>query len=262
MKGLAIAGPSLIPMPTNAANTKVCIMHPGFPLILMLLMLSSCSLLRDNPKYNFTNGLYNSRVIGKDVCKVYVHNADEEIRVYAVCKANGSYRVDSARHQPMAFGSQQTGEMGVKPAFLKTSFDIDFLTMPFKFRPSMKGFPRQFTTQLNGGLFLGYRADVYVLHYNKNLLGPAFRKTNHFGFSVGGFTGLGSTSMNPWVTLDQITSEYEGVAWSKGIAAIAGINNFTAGIAVGWDHLVDRNKTVWIYQGKPWVGFVFGLNLN
>ena len=74
--------------------------------------------------------------------------------------------------------------------------------------------------------------------------------------------GIGSTAMNPWVTLDRIPIEYEGVTWAKGLAAIAGLNNFTAGLALGWDHLLDKNNRLWIYQGKPWVGFVFGLNLN
>jgi hypothetical protein len=49
---------------------------------------------------------------------------------------------------------------------------------------------------------------------------------------------------------------------TKGIAGIIGLNNLTAGLAVGWDNLLDRNKKHWIYQGKPWIGFVFGLNLN
>jgi hypothetical protein len=237
-------------------------MRPGFVLVILFLFLTSCSIMRDNPKYNFTNGVYTSRAMGKDVSKVYVDLADDDIRVYAVERTNGSYVVDSVRHPYLTFSNENTSHFAAKPGFLKTSFDIDFLTIPFKYRPISRGFPRQFTTTLNGGLFLGYRADFYVLHYHKKLLGPAKRNVHHIGFSVGGFTGLGSTSMNPWVTLDRITTEYEGVAWSKGVAAIAGINNFSAGIALGWDRLLDRNKTVWIYQDRRWLGVVFGLNLN
>lgn len=237
-------------------------MDRGFALMLMLVFLSSCSVWRPNPKYQFASGVYNSRVMGKGVCKVYVHHEDDNIKVYAARKAKLSYRLDSVLHQPLNFVPLETGAVNTRTSFYKNSFDVDFLTIPFKYRPPAQGFPRQFTTQLNGGLFLGYRSDIYVLHYNRNLLGIANRRTHHIGFSVGGFTGLGSTSMNPWVTGDRITSEYEGVAWSKGAAAIVGLNNFTAGIAVGWDHLVDKNKSVWIYQGKSWIGLVFGLNLN
>jgi hypothetical protein len=236
-------------------------MHRGFPLVLMLV-LSSCSILRENPKYQFASGVYNSKAVGKDVCKAYVHHTEENIRVYAVRKSGDSSCIDSIRYQPMVFEPQEVTPVAGKYYFSVNSFDLDVLTIPFKYRPVAQGFPRQFTTQLNGGFYLGYRRDVYMLHYHRKLLGPANLKTHHFGFSFGGFTGFGSTSMNPWVTGDQITSEYEGVAWSKGIAAIAGINNFTAGIALGWDHLIDKNKTLWIYQGKPWVGLVFGLSLN
>jgi hypothetical protein len=48
----------------------------------------------------------------------------------------------------------------------------------------------------------------------------------------------------------------------KGIAGIIGINNFTLGLAVGFDNLLDKNKKVWVYQGKPWLGLAFGLNSN
>ena len=68
--------------------------------------------------------------------------------------------------------------------------------------------------------------------------------------------------MNPWVTNNRIAIEYDGVVWTKGVTGIIGLNNFTTGLAVGWDHLLDRNMAYWIYQGKPWIGFVFGLNLN
>jgi hypothetical protein len=68
--------------------------------------------------------------------------------------------------------------------------------------------------------------------------------------------------MNPWVTRDQITSEYDGIVWLNGIAGIVGFNNFTFGFAISIDHLLDHNHKVWIYQGKPWLGLTLGLNLN
>ena len=68
--------------------------------------------------------------------------------------------------------------------------------------------------------------------------------------------------MNPSVTNNQITTEYDGLVSSKGLAGIIGINNFTIGLALGYDNLLDANKKKWIYQGKPWIGLAFGLNLN
>jgi hypothetical protein len=50
--------------------------------------------------------------------------------------------------------------------------------------------------------------------------------------------------------------------WSKGVALIMAIGKFTSGLSIGWDNLLDKNNKSWIYEGKPWVGLVFGLNLN
>ena len=68
--------------------------------------------------------------------------------------------------------------------------------------------------------------------------------------------------MNPWVTENNISIEYDGVVWSKGLAGILAIDNFTIGLGLGWDYLTDANKKYWIYQNMPWLGLAFGLNLN
>lgn len=41
-----------------------------------------------------------------------------------------------------------------------------------------------------------------------------------------------------------------------------GVNNLTVGVGVGWDYLTDRDKAIWIYQNKPWIGVTIGLNIN
>ncbi len=68
--------------------------------------------------------------------------------------------------------------------------------------------------------------------------------------------------MNPYVTNNQVNSEYDGLVIPNGLAAIVGINNLSVGILLGTDYLLDRNKRFWIYQGKPWVGLSVGLNIN
>ncbi|MGL6268762.1 MAG: hypothetical protein ACRC2O_12600 [Chitinophagaceae bacterium] len=76
------------------------------------------------------------------------------------------------------------------------------------------------------------------------------------------FTGLGNTFMSPTNTNNTLLQEYDGIVWSKGLAGILAINNFTVGLALGFDYLVDKNRSIWIYQNKPWLGLAFGLNLN
>ena len=44
-------------------------------------------------------------------------------------------------------------------------------------------------------MYFGYRTDKYVLKYIANPLGKSDRLINHFGFSIGVFSGLGNTFM-------------------------------------------------------------------
>jgi hypothetical protein len=68
--------------------------------------------------------------------------------------------------------------------------------------------------------------------------------------------------MNPWVTNYQIDSEYDGLVWFNGFAGIIGVDNYSIGLAIGWDNLLDQNRRFWYYQQKPWLGLTFGININ
>lgn len=237
-------------------------MKTVFPGILFILLLAtSCSIIRQNPKYEFADGQYVSNVMGREMRKVYVDNEDE-IYVYPLRKFADGYRVDTSIQKPLVFAKIKLDNVRSKPSFRQNSFDIDFLTIPFKYRFSVNGFPKQFNANLNGAIYLGYRSDIYVLHYATNVLRKPVRHTTHIGFSFGTFTGLGGTAINPSVTNNQVAIEYDGIVWSKGISGIIALNNFTMGLAFGWDHLLDKNKKYWLYDNKPWIGLVFGLNLN
>jgi hypothetical protein len=101
-----------------------------------------------------------------------------------------------------------------------------------------------------------------VVNYIANPLSKSDRIVNHFGFSLGAFAGLGNTFMSPTNTNNLLQKEYDGILWSRGLAGFLAINNFTVGLALGFDRLLDKNHTIWIYQNKPWLGLAFGLNLN
>jgi hypothetical protein len=51
------------------------------------------------------------------------------------------------------------------------------------------------------------------------------------------------------------------VVFTKGIGTIIGIDKLNFGLVVGWDNLLDKYKTQWIYQHKAWYGVTLGLNL-
>ena len=45
-------------------------------------------------------------------------------------------------------------------------------------------------------------------------------------------------------------------------ALIISYSSINTGIAVGTDGLLDKYSKNWIYQNKPWIGILAGINLN
>ena len=231
-------------------------------ILLFLSATTGCNLLRKGSKYEFSNGYYRMKHTGPGKEKVYVDQQDGEYAVYRVEMLGQKHAVDTAASTKLLLPLSFQGEPPADAVFWQPSLDLDFLTIPLKYRPSLSSFPRQLNTNLNGGAYIGFRNDVYHLRYSQTPLGKPMRHTTHFGFSFGGFAGLGATAMNPSVTNDQVPIEYDGVILTKGVAGILGVNHFTVGLAIGFDNLLDKNRKYWIYRQKPWIGLAFGLNLN
>ena len=230
----------------------------------LCLCLSGCFVIKNTPKYTLTEGEFKASGITAGIDstnrQVFVMHTDDTIRVYPIVQQMGVKRA-----LPTAILQLEPTRLSAgasRYSFTNASFDIDFLTIPFKYRPALSGVARQLNTTLNGAVYVGYRQDRYGVSYRRNLLGLYNRRFTHYGFSIGGFTGLGAAVINPTVTQNQVSIEYDGVVWSKGAAAILGIDNFTLGLAAGWDVLLDADRTVWLYNSKPWIGLVFGLNIN
>jgi hypothetical protein len=226
--------------------------------LILILGLSSCAVM-ETPKYKLSDGYFKTSAFISEQKKVYIDTSEDTIFVYRTNQLSGTPDTVTGKHN----FPQIVAQADIKSAYFRqASFDLDFLTIPFKYRPKQSGLPQQFNTNLNGAVYLGYRDDIYHLSYGRNPLSKYQRQISHYGISYGLFTGFGSSAMNPSVTNNRISTEYDGLVWGKGVAGIIGINNFTIGLAVGFDNLLDKNKKVWIYQGKPWLGLAFGLNLN
>ncbi|HLO71475.1 MAG TPA: hypothetical protein VK167_11430 [Flavipsychrobacter sp.] len=223
---------------------------------ILCYVLQSCA-VADTSKYQLSSGVYNSKLF-KHTAKVYVDVAEDSITVYPIVKNNHSNLADTTQSvsYPTNYSSFQNRY------FSKPSFDIDILTMPLKYRPALNGSPNQLNTDFNGALYLGWRNDIYHIKYRKTLFGTYKRKVSHYGFSTGAFCGIGATAINPWVTNNNVAAEYDGAVLLTGVAAIFAVNNLSCGVGVGIDKLMDSNSGFWMYQNKPWVGLLFGLNLN
>jgi hypothetical protein len=223
-------------------------------LFLTALLMGSCTILLDAPHETLSDGFYTRTIPGAENQEVYLHWDDDVLRLF---------RPRQPLADPLEIlpeGKPDVTETEV--TLVQPSFDLDFMTILFKYRPKTSGLPRQLNSDLSGALYVGYRRDVFNIHYEEALPQLHHRRISHFGYSAGFFTGFGATAMNPWVTNEQLIQEYEGVVWSNGLAAIIGVNQFSLGLALGWDMLLDENRDYWIYNGKPWFGLTLGLNLN
>jgi hypothetical protein len=208
--------------------------------VIFILLASSCSILQQSLSNKLSNGYYWFHEPGKNPRKVYVVVDEDSLAWYD----NG--------HLFTA---------GNFDRFSKPSFDIDILTVPFKYRPSSYDFPRQLDNSFNGNLYFGYRRDVFRVRRSQTPVGIQ-RKIVHHGYTVGFFGGFGSSPITPWTTNYRTTDEYSGFIVTRGIAAMTSLNSLTVGFGIGWDSLTDRDKEIWIYQNKPWFGVTIGLSIN
>ena len=146
---------------------------------------------------------------------------------------------------------------------LRRRLDLDVFTIPFKVRPSQAGVPVQLNTNFNAALYVGRRLDFYSLRTKTT---TPFGPTPHIratGIGYGAFVGAGSTFVTADVTGPRTTTaDYEGLVLHGGLAAIYDARAFNIGLATGIDKLMGPDGPVWIYQGKPWFGILFGLDLN
>ncbi len=225
-------------------------------------LLSGCMILRESAKYTFTDGVYSTTRFSRDK-KVYVLHIDEDtLAVFPVKEHKDSTEIMTAKRVNYTSTQRRFKDNKMSHTFYKPSFDFDLMTIPLKFRPATNDLPNQLITTFNGALFGGYRIDAYKLKYKRTPLNMYKQTTKHLGYSVGLYAGVGSTFINPWViTEPNFNLEYEGMTIISGIAANVAADKITFGIALGFDHLMDKNAKYWIYQGQPCIGFTLGLDL-
>ena len=235
-----------------------------FLVFLLLLFTSSCSTLQESSKYQFSEGFYRVKLHDDARAKtMYVDPQEEDsVVLYPVLSSAKGLTLDSLNRVVLNTSTERDEPLAEHYTFASPSFDLDILTIPLKYRPDTEGLPRQLTTSFQAAIYTGFRTDYYRMGYTSTPLGNQKRHFNHFGFSMGVFAGFGSAFINEGFTNGTIAYEYDAFILNGGVAGIMGVNNFTLGLCVGIDHLMDQNREEWVYQHKPWVGLAFGLNLN
>ena len=229
--------------------------------LFLFAMLVGCKTITEPEKSRLANGYYVAKNPKGKPEPRYVLYKNDTIRVYPVNPADKK-TIDTAQASVLIFPRvTEKTDIG-RYAISRKTWDLNFQTALFKFRPERANLPNQLNTEFNFNVFIGRRTDVYKLSYKANPLELNKRKFDHFAYSFGVFTGFGETPVTASVTRNRITYVYEGLVWLNGVGAIVGFNTFTIGAGLGMDMLLDRNKDIWIYQQEPWVGLLLGIKLN
>jgi len=231
--------------------------------ILMAYGGSGCSLLNQSSKYNFNDGIYQTKRL-PNANRVYVLNVDEDtIAVFPVLQFKDSTAILTKKRINYTSDQRKMKDSKVKYCFYKHAMDIDIITVAAKYRPATALLPNQLTTNFNGAPYLGYRIDEYCLNYKKTPLNAYKQSVKHIGYSAGIFAGLGNTLIDQsTMDINNFLLQYEGVLFVTGIAANVAIGKLSFGLSGGVDYLMDKYHAIWTYEGKPSLGLTVGIDLE
>lgn len=228
-----------------------------FPVILAgIALFTSCSTLEKASIHGFYSGYYKFDS-GKKAKMVYVDVTEEKIDVYH----QREKIIDKDKFLSIPVKSPESLQI-IPLQFRKQGLDIDMTTILLKYRPSVYDLPDQLTTDLNIALYAGWRHDHYKITSKTDPLDQRYLELSNLGYDFGFFVGPGTTNVNPFTTNNRTAHEYSGMIIQTGIAGFLESNIASFGVAVGFDNLLNRDSDIWIYNNKPWVGFIVGVALN
>jgi hypothetical protein len=140
--------------------------------------------------------------------------------------------------------------------------DVDLVTMPLQYHFATDGLPGQLNDYpLNFHVHIGLLSEIgryRTTYFRRNQRS----EIQSFSFGIGGLIGLSPMLVNPMNTNGSVPDEYQALGINYGLSSVFSFKNFSAGFALGYSKLTDRNDPVWVYRSKPWLGLTLGVNLN
>jgi len=224
-----------------------------------MLTLFSCASMEKIAVHDFGPGYYKLRTRDNELSNVYVNVIEDSIVVYPAIEDQKRVSVDTSTSRAANINYILPGDDLYESCFKKKSVDIDLSTILLKYRPSRGEVPNQLNANLNAALYVGFRKDFYKMVTSTSPVHEKSTYCRHTGFDFGLFAGLGITQVNPTVTANEVALEYDGIVFQKGIGAFVTYGRMSVGMVLGFDNLMDKNKTVWLYNQKPYLGLSIGI---
>lgn len=226
--------------------------------ICVIGVLSSCNTLEKASLHGLNSGYYQLKSDDINAQDVYLDVTDEKIDLYHHIKR----QLDKKQFMTIPLNTTTDSLVFDPMVFKKQSLDVDITSIILKYRSSVSGLPAQLTTDLNMALYVGWRYDYYNIRSKRDPLGRSYHKISNRGYDFGVFAGPGSTLISPFTTQNKRADEYNGMIIQTGIAGFIESNVASFGLAIGYDYLLNSDRKIWIYNNKPWVGFIVGIALN
>lgn len=125
-------------------------MSKSLTILPLTILLSCCGVLKNTQRTNLPNGFYSDRIQSKE--NVYVRSDDDIILIYPTKTEEGKLKVDTTKlvytfHQEKAYNTEDMIKLE------SSSFDLDFITIPLKYRSTKSGVPAQLNTEINAYIF-------------------------------------------------------------------------------------------------------------
>lgn len=228
-------------------------------LAILLFSTYSCVPFDKIYSHDFNSGYFKLKTYSPKPEKIYLDLTEDSLIVYPVVGKEKSVLSDTSEIMAYKISSIRPGSNLYKSTFIKTSADVDLSTVIVKYRPAVANVQSQLNSNVNGILYAGFRKDFFRIKSHTSPLRDLNTFIRHTGFDFGLFAGIGITPVNPTVTMNRTTQEYDGIVFQKGISVFGTFETMSIGIALGFDNLLDNNKNIWIYNQKPWIGIVLGI---
>jgi hypothetical protein len=227
----------------------------------ILLLTASCASLGKLARHDFDSGFYKLKVPGAAPSRVYAEVMEDSIIVYQVYSDGKKEYPNTSSSIGTRISRIKTDSYFYKSRFTNNSIDIDLTSILFKSRHSRDDVPNQFSADLDVAIYAGFRKDFYRIVSPAHPLHEEKSSIQQIGFDLGIFAGIGSSPVNPTVTNNKINQEYDAMIFQKGVAAFISINKMSFGLALGFDNLMNKSKSLWIYNQKPYLGLIISVSI-
>jgi hypothetical protein len=149
---------------------------------------------------------------------------------------------------------------GAALKYMTVSSVLQAISIPMKIRFKQDNFPPQINTSFNAGITYGFQFIQYKLRneYYPNLTTTFLE--NKISFSIAGFGGLTPVTLTSSNTNNSIKVSEDVVGIDYGLVGVVSFNRLNFGLSLGCDTPLNKDGKNWIYNTKPWIGIVVGVD--